>query len=113
MRVSLRQIWFVALFAMAAAACSTTAPPRELLECHDHGGLATWYEQEAVRLRGKVEEMRQMVERYAAVSYPLSPKESKTELINHCRSFMAYYFKAAEEAEALAKLHREQAKGIF
>ena len=35
-------------------ACST-APPRELIERNDHSGLATWYEQEAVRLRHLIE----------------------------------------------------------
>ena len=71
-----------------------------------------WYEQEAVRLRGKVEEMRQMVELYAKPSYQPAPKESKSELIAHCQLFIDYYTKAAEEAEALAKLHREQDKSI-
>lgn len=104
-------MWFVLLFSLVAVACST-APPRELIERNDHNGLATWYEQEAVRLRGKVEEMRQMAEQYTVFSYPLSPKETKADLINHCRSFMQYYTKAAEEAEALAKLHRGQEPAI-
>ena len=108
MKISRQVSWFVLLFTMAIMACST-APPRELIERNDHSGLAAWYEQEAVRLKGKAEEMRQMIERYAIFSYPhLSPKETKADLIAHCRSFMQYYTKAAEEAEALAKLHREQ-----
>jgi hypothetical protein len=111
MRISRPLIWFVLLFSLWAVACST-APPRELIERNDHSGLATWYEQEAGRLRAKAEEMRQMGDRYAAPSYPLSPKESKGELINHCRSFMQYYTKAAEEAETLAKLHRGQEPAI-
>ena len=104
--------WFALLFMVAVTACSTTVPPHELMERSDHGGLAIWYEQEVVRLRGKVEEMRQMAERYAVFSYPLSPKETRRELIAHCRYFMDYYAKAAEEAEALAKLHHEQDKAI-
>jgi hypothetical protein len=103
---------FVVLFIVAVMACSTTVPPRELIERNDHGSLAIWYDQEAVRLRGKVEEMRQMVELYAEPSYQPAPKESKTQLIAHCRLFINYYTKAAEEAEALAKLHREQDKAI-
>ena len=59
-----------------------------------------------------VKEMRQMGDRYAAHAYPLSPKESKGELLRHCSDFMRYYTKAAEEAEALAKLHREQEPAI-
>lgn len=112
MKISRLLTWFVLLFIVGVAACSTAGPPRELIERNDHYGLATWYEQEAVRLHGKAEEMRQMGDRYAAPSYPLSPKESKGELLRHCRSFMQYYTKAAEEAEALAKLHREQESAI-
>jgi hypothetical protein len=109
MKISRQVSWFVLLFVVA---CST-GPPRELIERNDHSGLATWYEQEAVRLRGKAEEMRQMIERYAIFSSPhLSPKETKADLIAHCRSFMHAYTKAAEEAEALAKLHREQVQAI-
>ena len=107
MKISQQLSWFLLLFVMAVMACST-GPPRELIERNDHSGLASWYEQEAVRLRGKAEEMRQMGDRYAAFAYPLSKKESKGELLRHCRDFMHAYTKAAEEAEALAKLHREQ-----
>jgi hypothetical protein len=103
--------WFVLLFVVAVTACSMT-PPHELIERNDHSGLAAWYEQEAVRLRGKAEEMRQMAELYAKPSYRPAPKESKSDLIFHCRSFMDYYTKAAEEAETLAKLHREQEPAI-
>lgn len=92
-------------------ACSTR-PPRELIERNDHSGLATWYQQEALRLRGKAEEMRQMAELYAEPSYRPAPKESKSDLIFHCRSFIDYYTKASDEAEALAKLHREQKPAI-
>lgn len=111
MNISRSLAWFVLLFIVVMMACSTS-PPRELIERKDHSGLATWYEQEALRLRGKAEEMRQMGDRYAAFAYPLSPKESKGELLRHCRDFMHYYQKAAEEAEALAKLHREQEPAI-
>lgn len=111
MKISRSLTWFVLLFNLMAMACST-APPREMIERNDHRGLATWYEQEAVRLRGKAEEMRQMGERYSVLSYPLSPKESRADLIAHCRSFRDYYTKAAEEAEALAKLHRGQEPAV-
>ncbi|UVT19705.1 MAG: hypothetical protein H8K03_18240 [Nitrospira sp.] len=111
MKISRQLSWFVLFFGVAIMACST-GPPRELIERNNHSGLASWYEQEALRLHGKAEEMRQMSDRYAAHDYPLSPKESKGELLRHCRDFMRYYTKAAEEAEALAKLHREQELGI-
>lgn len=111
MKISRQLSWVVLLFVVAVMACST-GPPRELIESNDHSGLASWYEQEALRLRGKAEEMRQMGDRYAAYAYSLSPKESKGELLRHCRDFMHAYTKAAEEAEALAKLHREQETAI-
>ncbi|MDI3467744.1 MAG: hypothetical protein OJF50_006565 [Nitrospira sp.] len=111
MKISRQLSWFVLLFVMAVMACST-GPPRELIQRNDHSGLASWYEQEAVRLRGKAEDMRQMAELYARPSYQPAPKESKRDLIAHCRLFMNYYTKAAEEAEALAKLHREQEPAI-
>lgn len=102
--------WIGIPFVVAMLACATTSPPRELIERNDHGGLATWYEQEAVRLRGKAAEMRQMVQVYAEPTYEPAPKETKAELIAHCELFIKYYTKAAEEAESLAKLHREQGK---
>ncbi|MDF0650832.1 MAG: hypothetical protein P0121_05095 [Nitrospira sp.] len=99
------------MFVVTGMACST-GPPRELIERNDHSGLATWYEQEALRLRSKAEEMHQMAELYATPSYRPAPRESKSELIFHCRPFMDYYTKASDEAEALAKLHREQEPSI-
>jgi len=53
MKTSRRLGWFVVLFMMAVTACSTTVPPRELIERNDHGGLTIWYEQEAARLQGR------------------------------------------------------------
>ena len=111
LKISRPLTWFILLFIVVVTACSM-APPRELIERNDHSGLASWHEQESVRLRGKAEEMRQMGDQYAAQAYPLSPKESKGELLRHCRDFMHAYTKAAEKAEALAKLHREQEPAI-
>lgn len=100
------------LFATVVMACATTVPPRELIERNDHGGLATWYEQESLRLRAKAEEMRLMADEYDKPSYQVSPKESRAELITHCQLFIESYTKAAEQAEAMARLHREQDKAI-
>ena len=112
MKISRRLGWFGILFVVAVMACTTAAPPRELIQRNDHESLATWYAQEAARLRGKAEEMRQMAEQYATPSYQPAPKESKAELIAHCQLFIESYTKAAQEAEALAKFHREQDKSI-
>lgn len=102
MRISRLLSWFVLLFVVVVMACST-APPRELVERNDHSGLTAWYEQEAIRLKGKAEEMRQMAERYAVFSSPhLSPKETKADLIAHCRSFMQYYTKKPPKKRRLS-----------
>ena len=87
-------------------------PPSELIIRDDHLGLAAWYEQEAIRLRRNADDMRGMALQYANPSFQPSPKETKSELIAHCELFITYYTHAAEEAEALAKLHRERDKSI-
>ncbi len=110
MRTSHSLGWIGVLFAAIVMACAATAPPRGLIERHDHGGLAAWYAQEATRLRGKAEDMRRMAEDYAKPSFQPSPKESKAQLIAHCQLFIEYYNKAAEEANALATLHLEQGR---
>lgn len=104
--------WIGIPFVVSVLACATTVPPRELIERNDHGGLATWYEQEAARLRANAEEMRLMAEEYAKPSYQVSPKESRAELISHCQLFIESYTKAAEQAQAMARLHRKQDKAI-
>jgi hypothetical protein len=104
--------WIGVMFMVAVMACTTTAPPGELIQRNDHESLATWYAQEAARLRDKAEEMRQMADMYAKPSYQPAPKESKTELIAHCQLFIKLYIEGAREAEALAKLHRDLDKTI-
>lgn len=99
--------WMAALLAVMVLGCASV-PPRELVERNDHGGLAVWYEQEALRLHAKAEEMRRMIEEYAKPSFRLSPKENRADLIAHCQFFIESYTKAAVEAEALARLHRKQ-----
>lgn len=66
--------WFGMVFILAVMACTTTVPPRELILRNDHEGLAAWYEQEASRLRGKAQEMRQMADLYAKSSSSTTPK---------------------------------------
>jgi len=104
--------WVGTMFVVAVIACATTVPPRDLIERNDHRGLATWYEQEAVRLRSKADEMRRMAEEYASPSFQPAPKETRAELITHCELFVTYYTRADDEADALAKLHRQEDKAL-
>jgi hypothetical protein len=76
-----RRLGWIGLMILASVTACASVPPRELIERNDHAGLAAWYEQEAVRLRGKAEEMKHMVAEYAKPSYQPSPKTTKSELI--------------------------------
>jgi hypothetical protein len=84
-----------------------SVPPRELAQRNDHVGLTAWYQEEARELRMRAEEMRQMGKEYEKYT----PKQGqKSNLVHHCQNLVDKYTNAAEEAEALAKLHREDGK---
>ena len=87
-------------------------PPTELVIRNDHHGLEDWYQQEAARLRSKADDMRRMKKQYDNPLFQPSPKETKAELIAHCETFIKYYTQAADEADALAKIHRQENKAI-
>ena len=102
---------FLIQILMVTVGC-VSDPPSELLVRDDHRGLANWYQQEAVRLRNKADEMRRMREQYRSPLFQPSPKETREELIAHCELFIKYYTQAADEADELAKLHRQENKAI-
>ena len=84
-----------------------SVPPRELAQRNDHAGLTSWYHEEARELRMRAEEMRLMGKEYEI----LTPKQGQQSiLVQHCKNLEEKYTKAAEEMEALAKLHAEQRK---
>jgi len=89
-----------------------SGPPADLIIRNDHRGLAEWYEQEAVQLRGKADNCRQRIQQYEDPSFHPSPKETKQELITQCNTAIKYYTNAAGEADALAKMHRQEEKAI-
>jgi len=106
-----RSIWKMLLGAILIAmvvGCATVPPPQEMIEHKDHAGLAAWYQQEAVHLRAKAEEMKEMAKSYE--ERMTKPRQSSA-LIQHCRNLADRYTTAASEAEAAAKLHAEQQKG--
>lgn len=104
-----RSIWTMLLGAILIAmvvGCATV-PPQEMIEHKDHSGLATWYQQEAVDLRAKAEEMKKMAKSYEE---RMTKPHQSSALVKHCRNLADRYATAATEAEALAKLHAEQQK---
>ena len=85
--------------------CATVSvPPSQMVQQNDHAGLAAWHEQEAVNLRARAEEMRQMAKSY---EQRMSKPKQNSVLVQHCRNLAERYTKAAEEVEALGKLHGE------
>ncbi len=84
-----------------------SVPPRELVQRNDHGGLTAWYQEEARDLRMRAEEMRLMGKEYEILTPKLG---QQSNLVQHCKNLEEKYTKAAEDAEALAKLHMEQGK---
>ncbi len=97
---------FSVLLAVLSGCAST--PPGDLIERNDHAGLASWYQDEAVTLRARAEEMRKMAKDYEK---RITKPHHRSELVQHCLRLVERYTKAAEEAEALAKLHTEHQMG--
>ena len=73
----------------------------------DHAALAAQYEQEAKADRAKAQEHREMEKKYGGVQY--SKTTNHAGMQNHCKRLIASYEAAAEDADALAKEHREAA----
>lgn len=84
-----------------------SVPPRDLAQRNDHAGLTAWYQEEARDLRMRAEKMRQMGKYYEIYT----PKQGQQpNLVQHCRNLVDKYIKAAEELDALAKLHAGEKK---
>ena len=89
-----------------------SGPPTDLIIRNDHRGLAEWYEREAVQLRSKADNCRQRIQQYEDPLFQPSPKENKQELIAHCDTVIKNYTHAADEADALAKFHRQKSQAV-
>jgi len=94
-------VGFLAITLLAGCASSS---PNSLIQNNDHAGLKGWYRTEAATLRGRAEVMRQMAAEYRKQQIQ-SNTESLSILVQHCKNLVKQYTKAAEVAEALAKVH--------
>lgn len=104
-------LWGLVLGGLVACAM-IASPPEDLIAKNDHAGLAGWYEKEAAHLRQHAKDMTVMAEEYQKNPGPstrgvISPK---IDLLDHCRTLAGMYTKAAEEADLLAKGHRDMLK---
>ena len=110
----MRAVFLVALLApilIITPGCHS-GPPTDLVIRNDHRGLAEWYEQEAVRLRSNADDCRQKIQQYEDPLFQPAPKETKQQLIADCNSIIKYSAHAADEADALAKFHRQEDKAV-
>ncbi|WHZ24339.1 MAG: hypothetical protein OJF47_003451 [Nitrospira sp.] len=98
------------LMMVGVVACAVMAsPPQDLVAKNDHAGLETWYVKEAAHLHQRAKDMLVMAEEYQKNPGPstrgvLSPK---IDMVQHCQTLAAMYTKAAEQAEVMARTHRE------
>lgn len=100
------KLWVGAAIVTVLVGCASHLP-MELVQKNDHAGLTAWYQEEAQELRIRAEEMRKMGKFYEKYT----PKQGQqSSLVQHCQNLVDKYTKAAEEAEALAKLHMDQGK---
>ena len=99
-------IWLLIVCFLAItllAGCASSAP-NKLVQNNDHAGLKVWYQTEAATLRGKAEVMRQMAAEYRK-QQTKSNSASLSILVRHCENLVEQYTKAAEDADALSKVH--------
>ena len=104
-------LWGLVLGGVVACAMIASAP-EDLIAKNDHAGLASWYEKEATHLRQHAKDMTVMAEEYEK-NPGLSTRgvtSAKIDLLEHCRTLAGMYTKAAEEADLLAKGHRDMLK---
>ena len=102
-----------AVIMVGVVACTVTtdtdSAPQDLVAKNDHAGLETWYVKEAAHLRKRTKDMMAMAEEYQKIQGPSTPGavSAKLVLVQHCQTLAANYAKAADEADAMARAHRD------
>ena len=71
--------------------------------------MEAWYVKEAAHLRQRTKDMTAMAEEYQKIHGPSTPGavSAKIVLVQHCQTLAATYTKAADEADVMARAHRE------
>ncbi len=99
-----------ALMVAGVVACAVIAsPPQDLVAKNDHAGLETWYVKEAAHLHQRAKDMLVMAEEYQKKPGPATRGvvSSKIDMVQHCQTLATIYTKAAEQAEVMARAHRD------
>lgn len=81
--------------------------PQRLINANDHVGLANFYAQQAQELREKARIWDAWAEYYEQHDEPHGKTEAPQHAA-HCRAIAQSCLKAADEADALAREHRER-----
>ena len=111
--VSLLRGFVAALMIAGLVACSgNSSPPQalqDLVAKNDHKGLETWYMKEATHLRQRSKDMTVMAESYRKIQAAKTPSDvpARIILVQHCQTLSETYAKAADEAEVMARAHRD------
>jgi hypothetical protein len=103
-----------ALMMVGVVACTVPdsdshSPPQDLVAKNDHAGLEAWYVKEAAHLRKRTKDMTAMAEVYQKLQGPSTPGDvsAKFVLVQHCQALAASYSKTADEADVMARTHRD------
>lgn len=107
---SLLRTVLVVLMMVGVVACAVmVGPPQDLVVKNDHAGLEAWYVKEAAHLRQRAKDMQVMAEEYRKNPELRSRGEvsPKIDMEQHCQSLAAIYTKAADEADVMARAHRD------
>lgn len=94
-------------------ACSMIEhPPVSQVASDDHAAQAVWHDKEAARLRQAAKDELAMADAYRKNpgTSTRGVVSNKIDMIQHCEAIAGIYMKAAEEADALAKSHRDMLK---
>ena len=111
--VSLLRGFVAALMIAGVVACSENSSPpqalQDLVAKNDHKGLETWYVKEATHLRQRSKDMTVMAESYRKIQAAKTPSDvpARIILVQHCQTLSETYAKAADEAEVIARAHRD------
>jgi hypothetical protein len=115
--VSLLRGFVAALMIAGLVACSENSSPpqalQDLVAKNDHKGLETWYMKEATHLRQRSKDMTVMAESYRKIQAAKTPSDvpARIILVQHCQTLSETYAKAADEAEVMARAHRDMTGG--
>ena len=106
-------LWGLVLGGLVGCAMVPSPPIGQIAE-NDHAAVAAWYDKEAAHLMQHAKDMTAMAEEYRKDPTRIHGSgggiSHKIDLAQHCDVLVGMYTKAAEEADLLAKGHRDMLK---